>query len=88
MKKVNNDIEEFDWIFGELLSLFEEANGRGCYPHEVDPATFHWAWRILNAQAFPVRQKCFGALLGKLTRPLYPMALKNNKHRHAFFLTH
>jgi hypothetical protein len=81
--------DEFDWAFGELLELFERANRRGIYPHELDPQVFHDAWYALNRQPFPVCQLCHGVLMSKITRPLHSLGPRRAfKKRYAYVLPH
>jgi len=52
------DADDLDWAMGELLELFERAGRNGVYPHALDPALFHSAWSVLNAQPFETRDRC------------------------------
>lgn len=57
------DADDLDWAFGELLHLFSIACRTYRLPHEIDPALFHAAWSVLNAQPFEVRDKCHKRLM-------------------------
>ena len=63
------DADDFDWAFGELLHLFSIAGRTYRLPHEIDPALFHEAWSVLNAQPFEVRDKCQKRLMEVWTKP-------------------
>lgn len=60
---INFEHDDLDWVFGELLELFNRAVLYWRYPHEMDPNLFHEAWSILNAQPFKVRNDCYQALM-------------------------
>ena len=66
------DADDFDWAYGELLHLFGQARHRCCLPHELNPALFHAAWSLLNAQPFEVRDRCQKTLMAILNRPDVP----------------
>lgn len=57
------EADDFDWAFGELLHLFSVACRTFRMPDEIDPALFHEAWTLLNAQPFEVRNKCHKQLM-------------------------
>ena len=57
------ETDDFDWAFGELLHLFSVAGRTWRMPHQIDPALFHAAWFVLNAQPFEVRDMCHARLM-------------------------
>ncbi len=52
------EADDLDWAYGELLHLFHLAGRCRSFPHLIDPALFHEAWAVLNAQPFEVRNHC------------------------------
>jgi hypothetical protein len=66
------EADDLDWAMGELFTLFARADRLGIDPHRLDPAVFHSAWSVLNAQPFPIRKQLYERLtaLRNPTRPV------------------
>jgi len=80
--------DDFDWAMGELLQLFDRASRLGILPHELDPAVFHPAWSVLNAQPFEVRQTAHRMLLQRFRPAPRLVSTAKRAKRYAHALTH
>lgn len=82
------DSDDLDWAVGELLHLFARAGRYGVYPHELDPALFQRAWRVLNSQPFEVRRQCYAWLMKDFKPPLPRAAGHAPVKRYAYAVPH
>jgi hypothetical protein len=62
-KAMRFNAEDLDWAMGELFALFARAARLGTEPHLLDPALFHEAWTLLNAQPFVVARELYLQLM-------------------------
>jgi hypothetical protein len=79
--------DDLDWAMGELLHLFDRASRLGILPHELDPAIFHPAWSVLNAQPFEVRQTAHRTLMQHFRAVPPSVSTLKRAKRYAYALT-